>query len=135
VHACKDPYHRQALGYTTHAAPKGHPEYLIAARLGRLILNLIDADKVAFIPPEIIDTGLAAIHANIGAAKVLVHCNQGFSRSPTIALLYLAKHTDQFRGMDSASAVQEFRRRYPAYAPARGMSDYVRLNWGKYQPC
>jgi len=44
VHACKDPYHRQALGYTGRAAPKEHPEYLIARRDNQLILNLVDAD-------------------------------------------------------------------------------------------
>ena len=30
VHACKEPYHRQLLGYRTRGAPKGHPEYLYA---------------------------------------------------------------------------------------------------------
>lgn len=38
IHACKEPYHRQALGYTGRAAAKTHPEYLIARRNGRLIL-------------------------------------------------------------------------------------------------
>ena len=90
VHACKEPYHRQALGYSGRGAPKTHPEYLIAARPGRLILNLVDVDNVSYISPEIIDAAVAAIHENIGVAKVLVHCNQGLSRSPSIALLYLA---------------------------------------------
>jgi hypothetical protein len=132
IHACKEPYHRQALGYSGRGAPKDDPEYLIAARPGRLILNLVDADNVAYIPPEIIDAAVAAIHTNIGGAKVLVHCNQGLSRSPTIALLYMAKHTDRFRAMSAASAVAEFRRLYPAYAPALGVAEFVRLNWGKY---
>ena len=43
VHACKEPYHRRELRYTTLGAPKGHPEYLIARRERRLILNLVDA--------------------------------------------------------------------------------------------
>ena len=132
IHACKDPYHRQALGYVGRGAPKNHPEYLIAAREGRLILNLVDAENVAYIPAEIIDAALLAVHQNINSSKVLVHCNQGFSRSPTIALLYLAKFTDLFRSMDHSAAVQEFRRIYPAYAPAGGMAEYARLNWGKY---
>lgn len=46
IHACKEPYHRQALGYSGRAASKDHPEYLIAHRLGRLILNLVDVDNV-----------------------------------------------------------------------------------------
>ena len=132
IHPCKEPYHRQALGYTGRGAPKEHPEYLIAVRPGRLILNLVDVDNVAYIPPEIIDTALTAIHQNIGSAKVLVHCNQGFSRSPTIALLYMAKFTDKFRSMDFETAVREFRQLYPPYAPAAGMAQYVRLNWAKY---
>ncbi len=132
IHACKEPYHRQALGYTGRGAPKNHPEYLIAPREGRLILNLVDVDNVAYIPAEIIDAALAAIHQNIASSKVLVHCNQGMSRSPTIALLYMAKFTDQFNSMDLEAAAQEFRRIYPGYAPAVGMSEYVRLNWQKY---
>lgn len=51
VHACKEPYHRQALGYSGRGAPKDHPEYLIARREGRLILNLVDVDNVSYIPP------------------------------------------------------------------------------------
>ena len=28
VHACKEPYHRKALGYTGRSAPKDDPRYL-----------------------------------------------------------------------------------------------------------
>jgi hypothetical protein len=44
----------------------------------------------------------------------------------------MAKFTDQFNSMDSEAATQEFRRIYPAYTPAGGMAEYVRLNWEKY---
>ena len=104
VHACKEPYHRQALGYTTPGAPKNHPEYLLAARPGRLILNLVDVDKVSFIAPEIVNAALNAIRDNIGSSKVLIHCNQGMSRSPAIALLYLLKYTDVLGVTDHTSA-------------------------------
>lgn len=132
IHACKDPYHRDALGYTTRGAPKGHPEYLIARRPGRLILNLVDVDNVSFIAPEIVDAALEAIHQNIGSQKVLVHCNKGMSRSPVIALLYLAKFTNTFQGQRHEEAVQNFRGVYPYYAPALGMAEYARQNWPKY---
>lgn len=132
IHACKEPYHRKALGYTGRGAPKEHPEYLVAAREGRLILNLVDVDNVAYIPAEIIDTALEAIQQNISSSRVLVHCNQGLSRSPTIALLYMARFSYQYRSMDHGTAVQQFRRIYPAYIPAGGMADYVRLHWAKY---
>jgi hypothetical protein len=133
VHACKEPYHRQALGYTGRAASKDHPEYLIAHRDGRLILNLVDVADVNYVAREIVDIALESIYEHLGRTKVLVHCNQGHSRSPSIALLYLSRYTDRFAGMDVNEAVAAFRVLYPLYAPARGMADYVRLNWDRYQ--
>lgn len=132
VHACKEPYHRLALGYTGRAAPKDHPEYLIARRKGCLILNLVDADNVDYIPAEIVDTALGDIHQNIVSNSVLVHCNQGASRSPTIAFLYLLKYSSVFSGKDYGEFSKECVKLYPSYAPKRGMADYVRLNWLKY---
>jgi hypothetical protein len=133
IHACKEPYHRDALGYTGKAAPKDHPEYLIARRPRRLVLNLVDAPNVAYIPREIIDTALDAIHEEIGTSKILVHCNQGMSRSPTIAFLYLAKFTEKFTGLGIQDATAAFKKLYPPYNPAQGMADYVRINWSHYQ--
>lgn len=94
VHACKEPYHRQALGYSGRASAKTHPEYLIARRGNRLILNLVDAPDPAYILDEIMDAAVEFIHSQLaGGQRVLVHCNQGLSRSPGIAILYLATHS------------------------------------------
>jgi hypothetical protein len=134
IHACKEPYHRQALGYKTPGAPKNHPEYLLAARPGCLILNLVDVDKVSFIAPEIVNAALNAIRDNIGSSKVLIHCNQGMSRSPAIAFLYLLKYTDVLGTREHVEALRAFQTLYPSYAPAQGMADYVNLNWEKYLP-
>lgn len=132
IHACKEPYHRQALGYAGRAASKDHPEYLVARREGRLILNLVDAADVNYIPAEIVDAALVAIHENIGGNRILLHCNQGQSRSPTIGLLYLLKFTDRLSGLDRDAAIDAFRSIYPTYNPARGMAEYARINWGRY---
>jgi hypothetical protein len=132
IHACKEPYHRQALGYSGQGAPKALPEYLIARREGRLILNLVDVPNVAFISPLIMDAAIAATHENIGSAKVLVHCNQGMSRSPTIALLYMAQHGKTFAGLSFEEARAKFLEIYPLYNPAKGVADYAALNWTKY---
>ena len=132
IHACKEPYHRQALGYTGRAAAKTHAEYLIARRNGRLILNLVDVDDPSYISPEIVDAALDAVRNNIQHSKILLHCNQGQSRSPGIALLYLLKHTDILGQKAMADAFAAFRAIYPPYAPARGMAEYMRLNWHRY---
>ena len=126
VHACKEPYHRQALGYSGRGAPKDHPEYLIAKRGNRLILNLVDANNPAYIPKEIIDEALSFIDEQLGKGqKVLIHCNQGQSRSPGIGLLYLAKEgiirNDSFQG-----ALKEFRGFYPGINMAGGMRGFWR---------
>lgn len=44
VHACKEPYHRQAVGYSGRACSKLHPEYLFAERGNRIMLNLVDVE-------------------------------------------------------------------------------------------
>jgi len=64
VHACKEPYHRQLLGYAGRAAPKTHPEYFFARRERRLYLNIVDADDPNYIPKEI-------IHSRLIRGKVL----------------------------------------------------------------
>ena len=101
IHACKEPYHRQALGYTGRAVANTHPEYLIAERGNRLILNLVDVEDPKYIVKEIIDKAILTIDEKIKAKKILVHCNQGMSRSATIGLLYLHYYgiisTDNFK--------------------------------------
>jgi predicted protein tyrosine phosphatase len=75
---------------------------------------------------------LDAVRDNIQHSKILLHCNQGQSRSPGIALLYLLKHTDILGEKEMAAAIAAFRAIYPPYAPARGMAEYIRLNWHRY---
>ncbi len=132
IHACKEPYHRNALHYTGRGAPKSHPEYLIAKRDKRLILNLVDVDNVNYIASEIIDTALNYINKNISEHKILLHCNQGQSRSATIGLLYLAQ-TGILLNDSFEMAEQEYIKYYPPYAPAKGMRDFARINWSKYK--
>jgi hypothetical protein len=132
VHACKEPYHRQALGYSGRGAPKTHPEYLIARRGNRLILNLVDTSDPVYIPDEIMDAVVAFTHAQLSTGQtVLVHCNQGLSRSPGIAPLYLATHTDRISRDSFESAVATFLSIYPPFAPAAGVADWLRQRWAR----
>ena len=136
VHACKEPYHRQALGYIGRAADKKHPEYLIAKRNNdtRLILNLIDVDDSNYIQKVLIDEAINFIHKNLlNNNKVLVHCNKGQSRSASIGMLYLAVYTNTFSNKSDFNLVEnEFIEKYPLYNPSKGIRDFLIMNWKKY---
>jgi len=130
IHACKYPYHRDLLGYKSRGAPKNHPEYLLARRENRLFLNLIDVEDPAFVSEKIIDTAMSFISEALQVGdKILVHCNLGGSRGPSIGLLYLATNTDVLPKTSLHDAEMEFLKIYPKYAPKRGIREFVRINW------
>jgi len=133
VHACKEPYHRQALGYSGRAVSKDHPEYLFALRGDHLILNLVDVDNPDWISPVIINKAIEFIDDAIESGKpVLIHCNQGMSRSAGIGLIYLA-HIGLFKDMTFEAVEKNYMTIYPPYNPARGMREFVRLNWEQFR--
>ena len=83
-------------------------------------------------PQEIIDAALSFIQQGLkNAHNVLVHCNLGESRSPSIGLLYLAIHTDKLP-KDFAAAEQDYRKIYPFYNPGSGMRGFMINNWDNY---
>lgn len=142
VHACKEPYHRRALGYTGRAAPNTHPEYLFAERSvpggARLILNLVDVPDPKYIHPAIVDKAVDFIAKRLepswlrdgeSPTPVLVHCNEGRSRCSLIGMAYLASI-----GMlqESFEAAEEaFRKLYPPYQPAAGVRGFLMANWSR----
>lgn len=133
VHACKEPYHRQLLGYRGRGAPKNHPEYFLGIRGNRLFANLVDAPNPAYIPKIIIDEclGFTKIALESGN-KVLVHCNKGESRSPSIGLLFLVQNTTTLPTDSLETAETEFRKIYPPYNPSPGIRGFMKMNWNEY---
>lgn len=133
VHACKEPYHRRALGYSGRGAPKNDPEYLVAHRGLELMLNMVDADTPDYIPKSMVNEALTFIGAHLtNGFNVLIHCNQGMSRSPGIAILFLAQK-GEFQGLSYEQAKEVFRKTYPNYNPAGGIDGFCRLNWNEYR--
>ena len=122
VQAAKEPFHREAVKYVTRGAPKDHPEYLVARRSNRIILNLVDVpeSKAQYIPDEALDAAVDYIQWCVHSQfkPILVHCNQGVSRGPSIALMFLMKHTNFAEGLSLFESVEDkFRTLYPAYNP------------------
>lgn len=133
VHACKEPYHRQFLGYSGRGAPKGD-EYYLAQRGDRLALNIVDApDPAFFSKDEMIIPALDFIDDALSRGlKVLVHCNQGESRGPSIALLYMAARLGALPSESLEAAEEKFRSIYPLYSPKVGLREHLRQNWRSY---
>lgn len=128
VHACKEPYHRRAVGYWLWSAPKSHPEYLLARRQNRLMLCLLDLPVSFFMKKEMIDQVLDFIdEMRANGLKVMVHCVAGRSRSPSLTLLYLATRLHVLPTDSLEAAEEQFRYLYPGYRPTRGIREHIRL--------
>lgn len=131
VSAAKEPWHRDALGYTGHAAPKTHPEYLLARRRNRLICNLVDAPHQSYFSKIIVDAAVKFVADALAAGcKVLVHCNEGRSRSCLIGILYLASIgalPEKFEHTEP-----KFRSLYPPYSPGEGARNFLMTHYAGY---
>lgn len=135
VTAARDPWHREALGYTGRGAPKDHADYLFTVRERRTILNLIDGADPAYVRDEVVTMAMQSINTGLTAGKVLIHCNQGGSRAPGLALLWLHGHPPslagitEYSGLTLDAAEAKFKAIYPDYAPAAGIRGYLAQHW------
>lgn len=141
--ACKEPLHRQHAklqgtneeGYVGRVMPKDEPEYLFAERDHALYLNLIDAREAKYIPDECINKALDFIDKEIADNRdVLIVCNKGESRSPSIALMWLIKNNRFDRYISGDYLISVFQTLfYKNYNPSNGMKEYVKKFWEEYK--
>lgn len=128
VHACKAPCHQQAVGYRRSLPPQ-HPHYLVLRHQYDLFLNIIDPPVPLFkIETFVAFLQFAGEHYDRGAS-VLIHCNQGESRAPTLGLVLLAKHLRAIPSDSFSSALNAFGRLYDAYRPGSGIQQFLAVNW------
>jgi len=130
VHACKSPCHQKAVGYRGNL-PKNHPNYLILEKENHLYLNMVDMSMPLsheFTGPIIL-TALDFINKHIESKKILIHCNLGYSRSPAIALLFMAKRKKSITNESYTKAKEDFKMKYPNYNPGRGIEIYLTNYW------
>ncbi len=109
---------------------KTHPNYIIHEKGSRLSLNWVDGGSHLYdwSGPETFIRVLDFIDKWVKEKKVLVHCDKGQSRAPTIGLLYLAKRLKRIPNESFSSARDEFAKIYPNYLPG-GIGDYVKEKW------
>lgn len=125
-------FHREHLGYTGRGAPKDSPHYLWHEDGHTLRLNLVDADNVRFIDDRVIEKALVWCLGEYGQHRtVLLACDKGQSRSPTLAIMLLRR----LGKLDWATC--DFARERMdqilggSYRPNKGMRDYLERWWSR----
>jgi hypothetical protein len=128
VHACKSPCHQRAVGYRGSLPPQ-HPNYLVLRHPHDLYLNIIDPPVPLFRTETFAQFLLFASEQHGRGGSLLIHCNQGESRAPTLALLFLAKHLRVIPGDSFLDAQTAFALRYAGYRPGAGIQQFLATNW------
>ena len=128
VHACKSPCHQRAVGYRGKLQ-NTHPNYLVLKQENDLYLNIIDPPVPLFMPPLFSDFLMFANEHWNSNKKLLIHCNRGESRAPSLALLFLAKGLSVINSESYQAARSEFEEIYPRYSPGKGIQTYFTNNW------
>lgn len=118
IHACKFPCYHKVIG----RVDKQHPNYLTLEAPNDLYLNIVDSEKPLFYP-ETFQAAMRFIKMNIDKRMVIIHCNEGLSRAPTIAMLHLFGFLPYF------DALEQFHKIYPYFNPSFGIDQFMENNW------
>lgn len=127
VHACKS-CHSYILNYKG-SLDKDDSNYLIFENGNHLFLNLVDMNQIY---PEYTDPifkkAYDFIESKIGENRVLIHCNEGRSRSCSLAIFYLAKKKI-IPDNSLEEALKSFSIKYPDVMLGEGFYNYLKDNW------
>lgn len=127
---CTKTYHKKMLGYS-RSLDKNNPHYLFFKSKNEAALNLVDMDykddlffeatKVAF------EQAFAFLDEQLEKGKkVFIHCNQGTSRGPSVAMLYLARN-GKYQYADFETTTEIFKKTYPKYNKNPNKQIYVMI--------
>lgn len=135
VHACKFPCHHGRCGQPK----RGERHFFSDETPGELFLNIIDPPTPLF-SIEVFDAFLGFARREwLSGKKLLIHCNKGHSRAPSLALLFAAKVLRTISNRSFDDAWDEFSNLYPtptslsdvwqSYEPGTGIEEWLRLHW------
>jgi hypothetical protein len=128
VHACKSPCHQNAVGYSG-SLKNTHPNYLVLEKETDLYLNMIDPPVPLFMLPLFTSFLRFADNNWRAGKKLLIHCNQGESRAPSLGLLFLSKCQAAISNESYEKAWADFLGLYNLYNPGKGIQIYLSKNW------
>lgn len=136
LHCCKNPFHCDMVGYKGNLS-QSHPNYPYIIKGNRMALNLVDSPQYSYNEfwhnffINMFNNAFNFIDNQLSMGKkILIHCNQGESRGPSIALLYLiskGKNEDTFE-----NTVKTFIIKYPSYNPKAGIYGNIKDSWDYY---
>lgn len=131
IHACKIPCHRKVLSYEG-SLPKTHPHYLSYTIDNDLYLNLIDP-PVPLFKKESFDIFLDfATRAYQNGREIVIHCNQGKSRAPSLVLLLGAKTLGLLPNESYQETREAFESLYVEYKPGGGIEKWLTEHWNDF---
>jgi predicted protein tyrosine phosphatase len=96
-------------------------------RGNHLYLNMVDP-PIPLFKPEMFKIFFAFMDKQISNRPVLIHCNQGLSRAPSLTLLYMAKRLNLLPNTSYQDALLEFEKNYP-YQPGKGIETFLTNYW------
>ena len=111
----------------------GNPQdYLFHEDENRLFLNWIDAEEYEYFDwreegVSVVERALDFIERWLPKRKVLIHCDKGESRGPSLGMTYLAKRVQKSGSYKEADS--SFYDVYENYNPGAGISLFLFLKW------
>jgi hypothetical protein len=122
VHACRQPcFRRAARRLGTASESRTHLE-----NGQNLYLDLVDGPAQCFsmLPFEAF-LSFASRYWSRGFG-VLIHCNEGMSRGPSLGMLFLAKHSTALPSGSYDETSAAFSQLLPGYSPGEGILSFLR---------
>jgi predicted protein tyrosine phosphatase len=100
----------------------------------RLYLNWVDARESKYFDYNNGGVGVVCkvldfIEGKIKTKKVFVFCDMGISRSPSIAMLYMAKRAKVIGDSNYYTAKHDFEKVYFDYEPNTGIETFLKNKW------
>jgi hypothetical protein len=126
LHCAKEPWFMDSLVRLVKYK-KGIEVCPTAIRISdrEMALNMIDAENLEYFSDEMVNAGLDFITETFAEGEsILLHCNQGLSRSPSMAFLWMFEHG--FLDKEFRYAVPQFKKLYHDWSPGNGIWAYLR---------
>lgn len=135
LHCCKNPFHCAFVGYRGNL-PSSHPNYALMRKENEMALNLVDMDRFS---PNYLDFNREMFATAFSfldeyreqGYKLLIHCNQGESRGPTLGMLYAAR-LGAFDYADFDVTVSGFKKLYSLYNPKANIYLTTKSLWNDF---